>query len=185
MDWNVLNVHDMSFMFANTEVFNGNLTLWKVSNVVDMHDMFHGAYAFNHDPDTLEGAHTYRQPSLYFPTPGGTFAGERLRGQLLAGGSDCQLMRTDGVADLDVRISMQCDDGTIVFMKGLGMRHGPAEVMKRLADGEDVDPSEYYFREAILFEAPPGDYVWLNRVLAIGSGRRDPDLVTVDVFEVM
>ncbi|MEM9190961.1 MAG: fucose isomerase [Myxococcota bacterium] len=41
-----------------------------------------GAYAFNHDPDTLAGAHTYRQPSLYFPTPGGTFAGESLPGAM-------------------------------------------------------------------------------------------------------
>jgi len=41
-----------------------------------------GAYAFNHDPDTLKGAHTYRQPSLYFPTPGGTFAGESLPGKM-------------------------------------------------------------------------------------------------------
>jgi L-fucose isomerase-like protein len=41
-----------------------------------------GAYAFNHDPDTLEGVHTYRQPSLYFPTPGGTFAGESLPGKM-------------------------------------------------------------------------------------------------------
>ncbi len=41
-----------------------------------------GAYAFNHDPATLKGAHTYRQPSLYFPTPGGTFAGESLPGKM-------------------------------------------------------------------------------------------------------
>jgi L-fucose isomerase-like protein len=41
-----------------------------------------GAYAFNHDPDTLKGVHTYRQPALYFPTPGGTFAGESLPGQM-------------------------------------------------------------------------------------------------------
>jgi L-fucose isomerase-like protein len=41
-----------------------------------------GAYAFNHDPDTLEGVHTYRQPSGYFPTPGGTFAGESLPGAM-------------------------------------------------------------------------------------------------------
>ncbi|MDJ0921660.1 MAG: hypothetical protein QNI84_11065 [Henriciella sp.] len=34
-----------------------------------------GAYAFNHDPDTLQGVHSYRQPAQYFPTPGGTFAG--------------------------------------------------------------------------------------------------------------
>jgi L-fucose isomerase-like protein len=41
-----------------------------------------GAYAFNHDPDTLKGAHSYRQPSLYFPTPGGTLAGESLPGEM-------------------------------------------------------------------------------------------------------
>jgi L-fucose isomerase-like protein len=41
-----------------------------------------GAYAMNHDPSTLEGVHSYRQPSLYFPTPGGTFAGESLPGAM-------------------------------------------------------------------------------------------------------
>ncbi|WP_135211253.1 fucose isomerase [Vitreimonas flagellata] len=41
-----------------------------------------GAYAFNHDPDTLKGVHCYRQPSAYFPIPGGTFAGESLPGQI-------------------------------------------------------------------------------------------------------
>ncbi len=41
-----------------------------------------GPYAFNHDPDSLDGAHSYRQPSLYFPTPGGTVAGESLPGKM-------------------------------------------------------------------------------------------------------
>jgi L-fucose isomerase-like protein len=41
-----------------------------------------GAYAFNHDPDTLRGAHSYRQPVTYFPTPGGTLAGESLPGAM-------------------------------------------------------------------------------------------------------
>lgn len=39
-----------------------------------------GAYAFNHNPDTLQGVHSYRQPAGYFPIPGGTFAGESLPG---------------------------------------------------------------------------------------------------------
>jgi hypothetical protein len=39
-----------------------------------------GAYAFNHDPGTLRGVHSYRQPAAYFPVPGGTFAGESLPG---------------------------------------------------------------------------------------------------------
>ena len=41
-----------------------------------------GAYAFNHDPDTLAGTHSYRQPAEYFPNPGGTFAGESLPGEM-------------------------------------------------------------------------------------------------------
>ena len=121
----------------------------------------------------------------FIPVTGGTFEGERLRGEMLGGGSDCQLMRTDGIADLDVRVTLQCEDGAIIFMKGLGLRHGPAEVLQRLAAGEDVDPSEYYFRESMLFEAPPGAHEWLNRILAVGTGRRDPDAVIIDVFEVL
>jgi L-fucose isomerase-like protein len=41
-----------------------------------------GAYAFNHDPKTLKGVHSYRQPAGYFPLPGGTFAGESLPGKM-------------------------------------------------------------------------------------------------------
>jgi L-fucose isomerase-like protein len=41
-----------------------------------------GAYAFNHDPSSLEGVHSYRQPSGYFPVPGGSFAGASLAGPI-------------------------------------------------------------------------------------------------------
>lgn len=41
-----------------------------------------GAYAFNHDPNTLRGVHSYRQAKAYFPVPGGTFTGESLPGRM-------------------------------------------------------------------------------------------------------
>jgi L-fucose isomerase-like protein len=41
-----------------------------------------GAYAFNHDPNSLRGVHSYRQPAGYFPIAGGTFAGESLPGKI-------------------------------------------------------------------------------------------------------
>jgi L-fucose isomerase-like protein len=41
-----------------------------------------GAYAFNHDVNTLQGVHSYRQPAGYFPVPGGTFAGVSLPGKI-------------------------------------------------------------------------------------------------------
>jgi L-fucose isomerase-like protein len=41
-----------------------------------------GGYAMTHDPETLDGVHSYRQPAEYFPIPGGTFAGEALPGEI-------------------------------------------------------------------------------------------------------
>lgn len=121
----------------------------------------------------------------FIPVVGGEFEGERLRGRLLSGGSDCQLLRADGVAELDVRVTLECDDGAMIFMRGRGLRHGPVEVMQQLAAGEDVDPSRYYFREVLTFEAPPGPHEWLNRVLAIGCGRRGANSVIIDAFEIL
>lgn len=121
----------------------------------------------------------------FIPVTGGRFDGERLSGTILPGGADCQLIRPDGAAELDVRVVLQCADGPIILMKGLGLRHGPPAVLARLAAGEQVAPDEYYFREAVYFEAPAGPYEWLNGLLAIGVGERLPDRVYVDMYEVL
>ena len=121
----------------------------------------------------------------FIPVTGGTFKGARLSGLLLPGGSDCQLIRPDGVAELDVRVTLQAEDGAVILMRGLGLRHGPDAVMQRLARGEDVAASEYYFRESMLFEAPQGPHDWLNRVVAIGTGERRAASVHIQVFEVL
>ena len=120
----------------------------------------------------------------FIPVTGGSFTGERLRGRVLPGGADCQLIRPDGVAELDARIILLLDDGTHVLMRGVGLRHGSADVMSRLARGEPVPPSAYYFRQALLFEAPRGAHDWLNRLLALAVGERHPDGVRLTVFEV-
>ena len=121
----------------------------------------------------------------FIPVTGGKFSGERMSGIMLAGGADSQLVRTDGVVEMDVRCSLRTDDDVIVFMKTFGFRHGPAEVFARMAKGEKVDRGEYYFRELVSFEAPKGKYEWLNRLIAIGVGERLPELVILDVFEIL
>jgi hypothetical protein len=57
--------------------------------------------------------------------------------------------------------------------------------MERLAQGDAVDPSEYYFRAAPIFEAPIGRYDWLNRSLFISKGERLRDSVVLDFYEVL
>jgi hypothetical protein len=117
--------------------------------------------------------------------PSGTFAGERLSGQVLDGGSDWQTVRTDGSTTLDVRLILQTEDGTHITLAYRGIRHGPAEVMQRLANGDEVDPASYYFRINMFFEAPAGKYEWLNRVIAVGTGHRFADGPVYSVFEVL
>jgi len=103
---------------------------------------------------------------------GGTFEGPRLRGKVLPGGGDWTLLRADGVLELDLRITLETDDGALIGMSSFGLRHGPAEVLAALSRGEPVDPSEYYFRTAPRFETSAPQYAFLNRVMAIASGDR-------------
>ena len=116
--------------------------------------------------------------------PSGTFAGERLSGKVLDGGSDWQTVRSDGSTTLDVRLILETDDGAHITMAYRGIRHGAADVIQRLEKGEEVDPASYYFRINPLFEAPAGKYEWLNRVVAIGTGHRFADGPVYSVFEV-
>jgi hypothetical protein len=107
-----------------------------------------------------------------FPIEGGEFKGPRLKGTVLPGGSDAMLVRADGVVLPDVRMTLRTDDAQLIFMRYGGMRHGPPAVMERLARGEPVDPSEYYFRISPRFETGSSKYSWLNRIVAVGMGHR-------------
>ena len=106
---------------------------------------------------------------------GGTFEGPRLSGTVRDGGGDWILNRTDGVTQLDVRLTMEATDGALIFMTYKGLRHGPADVMARLAAGETVDPSLLYFRTTPFFEtAADGPHAWMNKSCFVATGRRDP-----------
>ena len=95
------------------------------------------------------------------------------------------LVRPDGVVLPDVRVLLETDDGHLILMTYSGFRHGPPEVMDRLARGEPVDVSEYYFRIAPRFETESEKYAWLNRTLAIGTGHRLPAGPTYEIYEVL
>ena len=115
---------------------------------------------------------------------GGRFAGERLSGRVLAGGADWQVIRPDGVADLDARYTLETSDGALIYVRNRGYRHGSPETMRRLAAGEAVDPSLYYMRTTPRFETGDARYAWLNRIVCVGTGARRTDAVELEVFEV-
>ena len=116
---------------------------------------------------------------------GGKVEGPKLNGKVHDGGGDWLLMRADGVLQLDVRLTIEADDGDLVYMTYRGARHGPAEVMERLARGEQVDPSEYYFRSTPYFETASRTHAWLNRIVAVGTGWRLPTGPVYEVHQVL
>src|SRR3984885_12771142 len=102
----------------------------------------------------------------------GHFEGPRLRGRVLPGGGDWTLLRGDGVLELDLRLTLETDDGALIHMTSFGLRHGPPEVIAALARGERVDPSTYYFRTTPRFETGAPTYAFLNRLFAVATGDR-------------
>lgn len=118
------------------------------------------------------------------PITGGTFAGERLAGRVLPGGADWQVIRSDGVAELEARYTLETSDGALIYVRNDGYRHGPPEVLRRIAAGEAVDPSLYYMRTTPRFETADARYAWLNRTVCVATGARLAAAVALEVFEV-
>jgi Protein of unknown function (DUF3237) len=117
--------------------------------------------------------------------PSGVFEGERLSGRVLDGGADWQNVRSDGSTALDVRLVLKTFDDALIGMTYRGIRHGAPDVIARVEKGEAVDPGDYYFRIAPLFETAATQYAWLNNVVAIGIGHRRADGPVYSIFEVL
>lgn len=116
---------------------------------------------------------------------GGAVEGERLRGKVLPGGADWQIVRADGVVHLTARYTIETEAGGQILVNSEGYRHGPPEVMARLARDETVDPALYYFRTFMRFETADPQTAWLNRILALGRGIRENRAVRIEVHEVL
>lgn len=115
---------------------------------------------------------------------GGSFSGPRLSGVILPGGADWQVIRPDGITVVQARYTLQTDDGALIYVDNRGLRHGPESVMARLAAGESVDPSLYYFRTTPIFETGSEPYQWLNGIVAVAVGERHAEKVVITVYEV-
>lgn len=115
---------------------------------------------------------------------GGEVSGPALTGRILPGGADWQIVHPDGTAVLEARYTIEADDGALVYVRNFGYRHGPADVLARIARGEDVDPKLYYFRGAPIFETSAAAYAWLNRTIALCTGVRTRERVILDFYSV-
>jgi hypothetical protein len=118
------------------------------------------------------------------PITGGEFSGPGLRGTVLHGGADWQIIRGDGVAELEARYTLRTDDGALILVRNVARRHGPPEVMAALAAGRPVARGSFYFRGATFFETSDERYAWLTRHIIVCTGHREPSLVIVEFYRV-
>jgi hypothetical protein len=109
---------------------------------------------------------------------GGTFEGRDLKGTIMPGGEDWQLVREDGVTELDARYWLRTDDGVIIRVHNQVLVYAP----------EGAAPSDRYARSSVKFEAPVGKYDWLNKAIFVGTLEADtkarPPTVTLRFFRV-
>ena len=119
------------------------------------------------------------------PITSGHFEGPKLRGKVLPGGGDWTLLRPDGVLELDLRVTLQTEDGALIQLTSFGLRHGPPDVIAALGRGERVDPSKYYFRTLPRFETGDPRYAYLNRLLAVSTGDRHAEGPIYTIEEIL
>ena len=129
------------------------------------------------------GAMATGKRSIYI-VEGGDFEGPKLKGRVL-GGTDWVNWISGATQLLDVRLTLETDDGALIYMTYDGIIHAEPDVAARLKKGEDVDPGEIYFRTTPRFETGSEPYGWLNRLIAVGVGQETPTTVDYQVYAVL
>jgi len=120
----------------------------------------------------------------FVPILSGRVSGAELNGELLEGGVDWQVQRADGVTEISAHYVIRLPDGALVEVQSEGLRHGPPEVMARLARGEAVAPQDYFFRTLVRLTTGHPDWLHLNKVMALAVGQREARQVRLDLWRI-
>jgi hypothetical protein len=115
---------------------------------------------------------------------GGRFEGPQMRGEVL-GGADWQIVRDDGAIELDARYAIREERGGIVQVVSQGLRHGPPEILARLARGENVPPDQYFFRTIMRFETGASELAFLNKTIAVATAERKAQQVELQAWRFL
>ena len=127
------------------------------------------------------GTTPFGQRRIYQVGPG-TFEGEKLRGEILAGGADWMTVEPGGLARLDVRKTLQTHDGALIELAYQGFYSFDEKLTRKLDAGGEAEFGETLFQVQAQFQTGAEDYAWLNGTLAIGEGRETQSGVEYRMF---
>jgi hypothetical protein len=121
---------------------------------------------------------------LIVPVTGGKFEGPRLSGKILPGAADWLLIRADGVGELDVRGTLETNDGALIYVTYRGYVTNVPSILPRWSQGEEIPRDEYYFAATPYFETAAPQYNWLQQTIVISTGSLVRGGVAYDTFAV-
>jgi len=125
---------------------------------------------------------------LIFNVPTGSVEGPRIKGKILPPSADWLRIMPGGVSRLDVRTTIQTDDGELIFISYNGARLCPKDIQEKFVKGEVLKADECYFVTAPTFETKSEKYAWLNAIQAIGKmveqKRGEGSYIKYDIFAV-
>ena len=115
---------------------------------------------------------------------GGWVEGPRIKGKILGPAGDWLRVMPSGIMRLDVRETIQTDDGELIYTSYNGVIQCGKDQMDKLNAGEELKAGDCHFITAPTFETKSEKYGWLNAVQAVGKmiSLKGGDHITYDIF---
>jgi hypothetical protein len=114
----------------------------------------------------------------------GVFDGARLRGRVLPGGGDWFVRGANDLARLDVRKTLETDDGALIHVSYTGLYKFSDRVTQTLAQGRDAQFGDTLFMAQVQFETGAERYAWLNETLAVAEARETASGVEYQLYSL-
>jgi hypothetical protein len=111
---------------------------------------------------------------LVFVTTGGTFEGPKLRGKIVPGPVDWMVNGPDGAGHMDVRATLQTQDGANIYLRYQGVQVWTEAAGAKLSKGAPIEYGEIYWVASPVFETGDPHYTWLNNMITVAEGRLGP-----------
>ncbi|KAI0470402.1 hypothetical protein GGR56DRAFT_678739 [Xylariaceae sp. FL0804] len=119
---------------------------------------------------------------------GGRFEGPRLRGEILPGGGDWEIVRTQGdiqTAHLNTRYNLVTHDGAAIYLQTTGTRTGPRSILEKLGEDTSITADQFRMRLHLTMETGDPRYSWVNSGVFIASSGRVGSQVIYDAYELL
>ncbi len=107
-----------------------------------------------------------------------------MRGRVLPGGADWQLVRPDGVAELEALYVLETDDGARIHVHNRGIRFGPVDVMQTARAAAKSWTRLILFPCRSGLRSAAGNYDWLNRGIFVCTGARYPNEIVLRMYRL-